>query len=268
MRVPPEKKELIVVTVYDIPLSPYAQKVKMALLEKGIPFETKVPDLDTPDPEFLALSPRLEVPVLVDDDVCLFDSSVIVEYIEDRWRDAPLLPAKPAERARVRIVEEVCDTAYDAVNWGVAEVTVFNRATGDAAERLLAMARTQVSALNERLERELANRPWLNGDSFGFGDVVAYPFVNGAAALGNKPAPGTRLEGWLTSVRSRPSAARLKADVVEAMPRFMNRPKDIAEGKARREYRDHRLDWMLRSGGVDIVIDGIKNGTIRFSIDF
>lgn len=256
------------VTLFDIPLSPYAQKVKMALLEKGIAFEVKIPDLDTPDPEFLALSPRLEVPALVDGDVRLFESSVIVEYIEDKWSDAPLLPATAAERARVRIIEEMCDTAYDAVNWGIAEITVFNRATGDAAERLLTMARTQTSALNERLERELASRPFFNGAAFGFGDVVAYPFVNGAAALGNKPAPGTRLESWLKTMRARPSAQRIKADVVAAMPHFMNRPKDIATGRARREYRDHRLDWIMRSGGVDIVLDGIKNGTIRFSLDF
>jgi glutathione S-transferase len=256
------------VTLFDIPLSPYAQKVKMALLEKGVAFETKVPDLVTPDPEFVALSPRLEVPVLVDGDVQLFDSSVIVQYIEERWTDMPLLPAKPAERARVRILEEICDTAYDAVNWGVAEVTVFNRATGDVAERLLSMARTQVTALNERLERELGSRPWFNGDAFGFGDVIAYPFVNGAASLGNKPPPGSQVERWLKAVRSRPSAARLKADIVDTMPLFMNRPQEIADGKLRRQYRDHRLDWMLRSGGLDIVIEGIKNGTIRFSIDF
>ncbi|HEX3593638.1 MAG TPA: glutathione S-transferase family protein [Polyangiaceae bacterium] len=256
------------VTLFDIPLSPYAQKVKMALLEKGIDFESKVPDLLAPDPEFMALSPRLEVPALIDGDVQLFDSSIILEYIEERWRDAPLLPAKPAERARVRLIEEMCDTAYDAVNWGVAEVTVFNRATGDVAERLLAMARTQVNALNERLERELSTRPWLNGDAFGFGDVVAYPFVNGAAALGNKPAPGSQVERWLKALRGRPSAARIKTDVVDSMPLFMNRPKEIAEGKARRQYRDHRLDWMLRSGGLDIVLDGIDNGSIRFSLDF
>ena len=256
------------IVLYDIPLSPYAQKVKMALLEKGVAFETRIPDLDAPDSEFRALSPRLEVPVLVDGDVRLFDSSVIVEYIEDRFRDSPLLPAAPAERARVRIIEEMCDTAYDAVNWGVAEVTIFNRATGDVAERLLAMARTQVSALNQRLETELARRAWLNGEAFGFGDVVAYPFVNGAAALGNKPAPGSKLEGWLKVMRERPSAERLKAEIIASMPVFMSRPRDIAEGKARREYRDHRLDWMLRSGGLDIVLDGIKKRTIRFSTDF
>jgi glutathione S-transferase/RNA polymerase-associated protein len=256
------------VTLFDIPLSPYAQKVKMALLEKGVAFEVKIPDLVGPDPEFITLSPRLEVPVLVDGDVKLFQSSVIVEYIEERWRDAPLLPETPAERARVRLIAEMCDTAYDAVNWGVTEVTVFNRATGDAAERLLARARAQVQGLNERLERQLSARPWLNGDAFGFGDVVAYPYVNAAAALGNKPAPGSRLEGWLKTMRGRPSAARLKADIVASMPHFMNRPREIAEGKARRQYRDHRLDWMLRSGGLDIVLEGIESANIRFSLEF
>ena len=48
----------------------------------------------------------------------------------------------------------------------------------------------------------------------------------------------------------------------------MRRPQAIAEGKARREYRDHRLDWMLRSGGLSIVQRGIEAKNIRFSQEF
>src|SRR5215510_9255756 len=108
---------LSMVTLYEIPLSPYAQKVKLALLEKGIAFSAKLPDMVALDSEFAALSPRLEVPVFVDDEVRLFDSSVILEYLEDRWPEPALLPRAAAERARVRTLEEICDTLYDAVNW-------------------------------------------------------------------------------------------------------------------------------------------------------
>jgi glutathione S-transferase len=255
------------VTLYDIPLSPYAQKVKLALLEKGVPFSAQVPSLDAASAEFRSVSPRLEVPAFVDGDVRLFDSSVILEYLEDRWPEPPLLPRGAAERARVRTLEEICDTLYDAVNWGVSEILVFKRAEGDDAARMLAKAKAQVAGLNVRLERELANRAWFNGEACGYGDLVVYPFVNGAAALGNKPSPGGPLDAWLKTMRGRPSAQRVKQDVIDTLPQFASRPKDIAEGRHRREYRDHRLDWMLRSGGLPIVLAGIHADNIRFSLD-
>lgn len=253
------------ITLYEIPVSPYAQKVKLALLEKELEFTATIPNMDAPEPEFLAASPRLEVPVLIDDQVKLFDSSIILEYLEDRWPERPLLPKGAAERARVRTLEEVCDTLYDAVNWGMAEITLFQRASGEQAEKMLAIAREQVTGLNARLERELEGRAWLNGAAFGYADVVAYPFVAGAMALKNKPAPGSRLSAWMTAMRERPSAQRLRQDIVASLPHFANRPKDVAEGRHRREYRDHRLDWMLRSGGLEIVLAGIRANNIRFS---
>jgi glutathione S-transferase/RNA polymerase-associated protein len=253
-------------TLLDTPLSPYAQKVKMALLEKGIAFEARVLDeLDTP--EVRAISPRLEVPVLVHDELSLFDSTVILEYIEDAFPEPPLRPASARDRARVRTLEELCDTAYDAVTWGVAEINVFKRASGDLAAAMLERARRQVAGLNARLERDLGGRAWFNGDSFGYGDVCVYPFVNGAAAVGYKPDAGGPLDTWLRAMRKRPSAERLKQDIVASLGRFMNRPQEIAAGKYKRQYRDHRLDWMLRSGGTQIVLDGIAQGTLRFSTE-
>src|SRR5688500_10397809 len=97
--------------LYEHPLSPYAQKVKIALYEKGLPFESAVPNFLQPggEPEFQASNVRLEVPSLIDDDVSVFDSTVILEYLEDKWPAPALLPSTPAERARVRMIEEICD---------------------------------------------------------------------------------------------------------------------------------------------------------------
>jgi glutathione S-transferase/RNA polymerase-associated protein len=78
-------------TLFDHGLSPFAQKVKMALLEKAIPFECVVPDLAAPDARFLAASPLKEVPALIDGDVALFQSAIIVEYLEDKWPANPIL---------------------------------------------------------------------------------------------------------------------------------------------------------------------------------
>src|SRR5262249_40092020 len=118
-------------TLFEHPLSPYAQKVKIALYEKGIPFEAKTPNLFADvEPEFLRSSPRREVPSLIDGDFTVFDSTVILEYIEDRWPDPPLLPVSARERARVRMIEDQCDTYVEAINWGLAEIRVFGRAKG------------------------------------------------------------------------------------------------------------------------------------------
>jgi glutathione S-transferase/RNA polymerase-associated protein len=254
-------------TVLDIPLSPYAQKVKLALIEKGIAFDVQYPDVDATDVQAHMRNPRAEVPVLFDGDLSIFQASVILEYIEDRWPTPPLLPKAPAERARVRMLQEICDTTYDAINWGVSEILVFKRAEGALAEKILERAREQVSALNARFERELEQRAWFNGDSFGFGDIVVYPFVNGAAALGNKPARDSKLHTWLNTMRARPSAERLKQEIIATLPQFASRADDIAKGKHRREYRDHRLEWMLRVGGLEIVTAGMQANNIRFSYE-
>jgi glutathione S-transferase/RNA polymerase-associated protein len=92
-----------VIKLFEHPLSPYAQKVKLALIEKGIPFETAMPDLlSGGDAAFRAASPRLEVPALVDGDATVFDSTIILEYLEDKWPTPPMLPAAPRTGAGVR----------------------------------------------------------------------------------------------------------------------------------------------------------------------
>src|SRR5690349_7079901 len=92
--------------LYEHPLSSYAQKVKIALREKGMDFKAELPgDFGTgrTDGTFAAINPRVEVPVLTDGPTQIFDSTVIMEYIEERWPEPPLLPREPAARAFARI---------------------------------------------------------------------------------------------------------------------------------------------------------------------
>lgn len=251
----------------DIPISPYAQKVKLALLEKGLAFETRRVDLSLEAESLRDVNPRLEVPVLLDGDVSIFDSTIILAYLEEQYPDSPLLPKSPVERARVRVIEELCDTVYDAVTWGVSELTFFQRASGEQKDTMLAYAQKQVETLNARLERELGGREWLNGAQFGHGDLSAYPFVNSAASQGLKPAAGSALAGWLTRMRARASTQRIKQDVLETLAQYLEIPKRVGRGEARRQYRDHRLEWMLKSGGLEIVLAGLRTNDLAFSSD-
>jgi glutathione S-transferase len=256
------------IVLYEHPLSPYAQKVKIALAEKGVQFECRLPDfMSGNDPAFAAASPRLEVPALVDGDTRVFDSTVILEYLEDRWPTPALLPTTPAERARVRMLEELCDTYYEAINWAAMEVRVFGRASGELGEQLLARGAAQVAGVNAYLERQLGTRQWFNGDGFGWGDLVVVPHVHAAAVTGNPPPVGTRVAAWLERVRARPSVAATFEAAAQSMHGFEMVPQLVASGHFKREYRDHRLEWMVRSGGLEVVIDGMRRGNIRFATE-
>jgi glutathione S-transferase/RNA polymerase-associated protein len=258
-----------VIVLYEHPASPYAQKVKILLLEKGLAFEARMPGVAdlAPGSDYAKGSPRGEVPLLVDGDTRVFDSTIIAEYLEDAYPEPEMRPKSAAERARVRMLEETCDTLFEAVNWAVAEIEVWERARGELRERLLARAAQQTAGIHRWLERELGARRFVNGDAFGLGDACVYPFVAGAAGRGSPPPEGSRLADWYARMLTRPSVARCAADAAAAQGSFDVLKGLLAQGLFKREYRDHRLEWMLRSGGLEIVLEGMRKGDIRFSIE-
>ena len=253
--------------LYEHPLSPYAQKVKIALYEKNVSFEATIPNLFGADPAFETASPRREVPCLLDGSLAVFDSTIILEYLEDKWPKPPMLPAAAAERARVRMLEELCDTYYEAINWGLLEVRVFRRASGPLAEELSTRAAAQIAGVHARLERELDGRTWFNGDAFGWGDLSVIPYVSTSAGLGVAPPANSRLAAWDERVRQRLTVARCLQEAQAALPAFDQVGGLIESGAFVREYRDHRLEWMMRSGGAEIVLAGMAKKNIRFSVD-
>ena len=101
-------------------LSPYVRKVLASLDLKGITFEIDpiVPFMG--NDRFSKLSPLRRVPVLIDDRVTLADSSVICQYLEDRYPNPALYPADVADRARARWLEEYADSRMgDVFIWGL-----------------------------------------------------------------------------------------------------------------------------------------------------
>jgi glutathione S-transferase len=255
-------------TLYEHPLSAYAMKVKMALLEKGLEFQAVVPDglpAGTAGGAFVEASPRAEVPALVDGEVKVFDSTVILEYLEDKWPQPPMLPDGPAQRARVRMIEDVMDSLYEPNNWGVMEVTRFKRATGALADRLVGYAKSNIDQLQHWLDGQLGGEPWFNGARFGWGDIACAPYINRSAAYGYTPPAGSRLAAWLVRVNERPSVAKVIAQMREVIAKLPDFAALLAQGKVKRQYRDHRLEWMIAGGGLSVVQEGIEKATIRFS---
>lgn len=253
--------------LYEHPLSSYAQKVKIALREKGIAFDLELPDTfgtGRTDGPFAEANPRGEVPVLIDGDLRLFESTVILEYIEERWPEPALLPRDPAVRARARMIEEICDTQYEAVNWGFGEILWFRRATGELAERMRAAAARQTATLQAWLAEKLGDADWFGGARFGWADAAVAPILNRSVHYRLGPSAGSALARWHARVCDRPSVAQTFAEFNAAAAKMAAASDTYTTGGRRREYRDHRLEWMIKSGGIDIVLAGLRDDNIRF----
>jgi glutathione S-transferase len=96
----------------------FGAKVEIALREKGVDFELLMVPFDPQlgyqpkDPVVSRVNPKRQVPVLLDGDVEIFDSTQIFEYLEDRWPNPPLWPLSPAERAQARRLEHCSDEVF------------------------------------------------------------------------------------------------------------------------------------------------------------
>ena len=254
--------------VYEHPLSPYAQKVKISLREKGVPFETRLPEgigTGATAGGFAKANPRGEVPALIHGDVEIFDSTIILEYIEEVWPEPPMMPKAPAERARMRMIEDVMDTQFEAITWGLGELNFFRRAEGAKKEEMEAKARQQAQAFYGILEGYLGDREWFTGTHFGWGDLSVVPYLNGAAGFDIKPPAGSRLADWLARANARESVALAQKESVASITGMNQVDQAVKAGLFKRQYRDHRLEWMMKTGGVDVVLDGMKAGNIRFT---
>ncbi len=261
------------IILYEHPLSPYARKVKMALREKGVPFDCVLPDgmgSGNAGEEFLKANPLAEVPTLITETgTAICDSAVIMDYIEERWPSPPLLPADPEERARARLIEARVDTQMEAINWGLMEIHTFQRVTGDKAEELTARARDQLSGFHAYLERELGEYIWFGRSRFGRADLAVHSHCMNSVIFGITPPEGSALGAWYDRMNQRHEVMRATNEAIASAEAMNAVLLDLVNsGAFKRQYRDHRLEWMIRSGGMDVVRDGMAAGTIRFSHEF
>ncbi len=151
--------------------SPYARKVRIALAEKGIPFElvTEVPwDSTTATP---AYNPLEKLPVLVlPDGRGVYESRFILEWLEAKHPEPPLLPADTDDRLAARQVEVIADGICDAC------VLLFwerHRAPEQQSQEWVARQRRKVDGGLRELSRIAGDREWVVGDRFGLADIAA-----------------------------------------------------------------------------------------------
>ena len=204
-------------------LCPYVQRAVIALTEKRVAFERIDIDLVNKPDWFLAISPLGKTPVLQVGDVPIFESAVILEYLEET-QPKRLHPADPVRRAEHRAWIEFGSAVLNDIAGFYAAVdgATFKAKTAQLEQRFA------------RLETRLAGSPWFDGDSFSLVDAVFGPVfryfdvfddIADFGILAGKP----KLQRWRKSLAARPS---VRTAVSAEYPALL------------RDFLDRRNSWL------------------------
>ena len=156
--------------------SPYARKVRIALHEKNLAFEEIVDIPWNPGTAAPALNPLGKIPILIlDDGRTIYDSRVIVEYLDTLGHPPQLIPDDPGQRIAVKQIEALADGICDAI---VLIAIEGRRKAGLQSGDWVARQRAKVDAGTRALNDLLAGKTWAVGDALSLADVAA------ATALG------------------------------------------------------------------------------------
>ena len=191
------------ITLYNAARCPYAARARIVLAEKGL--EVEVVEIDLSDrPAWLyEKNPAGRVPVIEEDGgEPLPESVVIMEFLEERYPEPPLLPLDPADRAAVRLLifrdDELTDPYY-----------AFRRGEQGGREEL--------DAALGRLDAVLTERPYLGGTEYGLADIAYVPWLLRARdSLGVELEAFPALSDWLGRLEERPAIAA-EAGIVAAL---------------------------------------------------
>jgi glutathione S-transferase len=222
-----------------------SMKVLLALEEKGLAFDSHYIDLHRfaqHEPEFLAINPAGQVPVLVHDGAVIVESTVISEYLEDVFPDAPLLPADPVARAHARATVKYVDDhvmpSVSMIAWHFRVREVAKRTDPEEMERRiariplaaqrakwrtiagksftdeeLAVSRDRIAEAAQRFEAALTASEWLAGD-YGLADINAFSHVGARFAWfpdAFNPQATPRCLTWAERMEARPAVIKVQA---------------------------------------------------------
>jgi len=195
------------IKLYDFPMSPRARKPRIVLAEKGLQYEKVNIDItkgEQKKPEYLAINPYGKVPALQDNGMTVYESSIVMEYLNDKYPNPPLMPADAGQRARARVLMHLGDNAYDGA-LGAIVGEVFFKPKGQADQNVIAKAKQDLTACFERLERELGSNDYLVG-TFSLADIC---FATWAPLFGplqvEVPSQCSKVNAWLARLKERPS---------------------------------------------------------------
>jgi glutathione S-transferase len=205
----------VALTLYYGSGSPFAWRAQFALEHKALPYELKVLSFsagDTRKPEFIALNPRHQVPVLTDGDFTLYESNAIVEYIDEAFpgRGAPLFPGDAKARAFIRRLILEVDNYYNAASTPLLEQALWKKPEERDAK---AIATSRQAVIDELGNFAKAMRGDYLAGPLSAADFALYPLV-ALLKRAQMKLPDVDADGML------PPAIRAWKTRIEALPYF------------------------------------------------
>ncbi len=209
--------------LYGFSVSNYYNMVKLALLEKGLPFE-EVTFYPTQTPESLAISPRGKVPVLGVDAGFINETAIILEYLEQTEKGTPLLPSDPFERAQVLAIAKEIELYIELPGRACYGEAFFGMTLPDAIKE---KTKTELLLGFAALGRHGKFAPYVAGASLSIADLYFLYSVPLACAVGQKLfgidllAEMPQAKALLERLEQNPHVQKIAADKEAAMPAFL-----------------------------------------------
>jgi glutathione S-transferase len=197
-----------------ISLSPFVRKAAVVLTIKGIDYEQEQIMPGNSEPEFRALSPLGKIPVLIDGDLTLADSSVICEYLDEKYPEPSVMPKEPENRARARFLEEYADSKFIEVAaiFFIENFVAPNMMGKEPDTARIAEAENELLPPHlDYLEAQVPPEGYLFGNFTTADIAVASPLFN--AAYGGYSVDATRwprMAAFVQRVAEHPAVAKVK----------------------------------------------------------
>jgi glutathione S-transferase len=210
-------------TLFHLWLSPACRTVRIVLGEKGLDCELRTEDVWRRRPEFIALNPAGEVPVLVDDDeTVVAGAEVICEYLEETVAEPTLIPGNAAERAEVRRLAAWFSRKFNTeVTDNLLGEKLMKRflGLGTPDSRAIRAGKDNIHYHLDYIGWLAERRTWLAGERLSLADVAASAHLSALDYIGDVPwAEHEPAKHWYARIKSRPSFRPILADRMPGEP--------------------------------------------------
>ena len=170
------------VVLYGLDYSVYTRIARLALAEKGVPYELVEANVFAeggPTADYLALHPFGRIPTLQHGDFVLYETATITRYVDEAFNGPALQPKQPRQRARMNQVIGVLDAyGYRPMVWGVFVQRISRPATGQATdEAQIAEALPQIRTCLDALAKLLGKHSYFTGETLSLADLHAAPML-------------------------------------------------------------------------------------------
>lgn len=188
---------------------PFGHRVSIALREKQLPFEPVFFEQGKRPREMEAAGPYAKSPTLIDGDTKVWNEHVVLEYLDDRYAERPLLPRDPALRAEARMLITRVNVELEAKLGTIVVETLYKPRKDEA--KVADATREFLAALPD-WDRRLAGRAFLVGDALSMADVTLFTVFPALRNLTETaiPAEHIHLRAWFDRLAARPSAPLLE----------------------------------------------------------